>query len=519
MHNNYYFLRQLSGQLEEILSGFTLVSCFSQDKDELVIEFNNGKHSLFLKCTLLPDIQCLSFPASFHRARKNSIDLFPELLMKQVSGVRQFKNERSLGLQFDGEWLLVFKMHGTQANVLLFKGKKVASVFRHHLPADLTLNPDWLDREIDLREETFLANPSDARQRMATFGKQVWKYLEEMGYADVSPAMQWKLIEKVKGYLEASTYIVARTETGLKLTLLPTKHEMERFTDPLRALNSFLPKYLSESAFQRERSSLLSAVRGRIKQCEIYLGKTKQRLAELDADQHYAYWADLIMANLHRLSAGIKEALLEDFHDPGKKVLVSLKPTLSPQKNAEVFYRKSRNQAIEKARLTETETVKEKELHELKKHEQLLLQAQTRVDLEPGNNLLRSQEKEKQKVALPYQEFTFAGFTILVGKNAVSNDKLTLHHAHKEDLWLHAKDVAGSHVVIRHQAGKTFPKDVVAHAASLAAYHSKRRNESLCPVTVTSVKYVRKRKGDPAGMVVIQKEKVVMADPRDTKFQ
>jgi predicted ribosome quality control (RQC) complex YloA/Tae2 family protein len=101
-----------------------------------------------------------------------------------------------------------------------------------------------------------------------------------------------------------------------------------------------------------------------------------------------------------------------------------------------------------------------------------------------------------------------------VGRNAENNDKLTLKHAHKEDLWLHAKDVAGSHVVIKHQSGKQFPKEVIHRAAELAAFNSKRRTDSLCPVICTPKKYVRKRKGDPPGTVVVEREKVIMVEPK-----
>src|SRR5258708_38170770 len=100
------------------------------------------------------------------------------------------------------------------------------------------------------------------------------------------------------------------------------------------------------------------------------------------------------------------------------------------------------------------------------------------------------------------------------GKKEGKKDTLTLHHAFKEDLWLHAKDVAGYHVLIKHQAGKPFPKDVIERAAELAAYYSKRKNESLCPVAVTPKKFVRKRKGDPVGAVVVERENVIMVTPR-----
>ena len=115
---------------------------------------------------------------------------------------------------------------------------------------------------------------------------------------------------------------------------------------------------------------------------------------------------------------------------------------------------------------------------------------------------------------MPYHEFEKSGFKIWVGKNAESNDTLTLKLSFKEDLWLHAKDVAGSHVLIKYQSGKKFPKDVIERAAQLAAYNSKRKTETLAPVVYTPKKYVRKRKGDPPGMVVVERETVIMVEPK-----
>jgi predicted ribosome quality control (RQC) complex YloA/Tae2 family protein len=74
--------------------------------------------------------------------------------------------------------------------------------------------------------------------------------------------------------------------------------------------------------------------------------------------------------------------------------------------------------------------------------------------------------------------------------------------------------VAGSHVLLKYQAGKNFPKEVIERAAQLAAYYSKRKNESLCPVVVTPRKFVRKRKGDLPGAVVVDREDVIMVEPK-----
>ncbi|MCK5104264.1 MAG: DUF814 domain-containing protein, partial [Cyclobacteriaceae bacterium] len=127
---------------------------------------------------------------------------------------------------------------------------------------------------------------------------------------------------------------------------------------------------------------------------------------------------------------------------------------------------------------------------------------------------LTKKTKTKPKQAeRPYQIVNFMDYEILIGKNAVKNEKLTFQIAGKEDLFLHAKDTPGSHVVIKRKSNQNFPKKVIEKAASFAAFYSKNKSETLCRVLYTPKKYVRKAKGAPAGTVIVEREKVILAKP------
>ncbi|HEY6436189.1 MAG TPA: NFACT RNA binding domain-containing protein, partial [Ignavibacteriaceae bacterium] len=221
------------------------------------------------------------------------------------------------------------------------------------------------------------------------------------------------------------------------------------------------------------------------------------------------------MANLHQMKTGDEKVLLTNFYGDNKPVEIKLKKELTPQKNAEVFYRKSKNQLIELQRFTEGIAAKQKEITTLQEKIRVLEKID---DLKSLQSFIDTsglkQEANKTEKPLPYHEVEYNGYKIWIGKNAQHNDTLTLKHTFKEDLWLHAKDVAGSHVVVKYQAGKKFPKDVIERAAQLAAFHSKRKTDSLCPVAYTLKKYVRKRKGDPAGAVVVEREDVILVEPK-----
>ncbi len=511
MHNNYYFQRQLSTQLQQELAGYTLVSCFSQNKDELIIEFNDTRRSFFIKASLLPQFCCLSFPKDFYRARKNSIDLFNEILMKKVLGVRQFENERSFSIELEESYQLLFKMHGNRSNLILFRDGEAIALFRNHLQADFEISLNELNRTIDFSKEAFELNLTKLPQLYFTFGKLVWDYWESKGFDKLSTQDQWRELVGLRKQLEHPSYFVVEKEDSVVLSLLPTDKVLHSLHQPISALNEFFLTASVSNTLQSEKSILQKEIHDQIKSSKNYISKNQQKLDELINDQHYQIWADLVMAHMHEIKTGTEKISLTSFYD-GKPVEIKLKKDLNPQKNAEIFYRKAKNQQIEITKLKDSIRVKQKEINTLEEKLNAIESTDNLKSLRRDN--IPTKSPKEQSKSLPYHEFEFKGFKIWVGKNAEHNDELTLKNSYKEDLWLHAKDVAGSHVLIKHQSGKNFPKDVIERAAQLAAYNSKRKTESLCPVIVTPKKFVRKRKGDPKGMVVVERGDVIMVEPK-----
>jgi predicted ribosome quality control (RQC) complex YloA/Tae2 family protein len=513
VHNNYFLLRQLTVKLEAILSAAVVSECFSQNKDELIIRFERKGDPFFIRASLSPAFSCLSFPENFHRARKNSIDLFERLIGQRVEGIRQFENERSFAIQFSNAIWLLFKMHGNRSNILMFENNVAGEFFKNNVAADTMLTLDTLDRKIDWGRENFEKHHDKPESIYFTFGKEVWRYLKTRHYQSQTPEQQWDEIQHVLGLLNDPIYYIIEAEQKINFSLLPSERIVKQFQDPIGALNEFFAHYSQHNAFISEKASGIARLRSRIEATENYLQKTRSKLLEIENDNNYKIWADLLMANLHSIKPGTERVILPDFYHENHEVEIKIKKDLSPQKNAALFYKKSKNQQIEINHLQTLIESKQKENAKLVSQQLQLETAHDLKSLRKAIQDLNIPEKEKQVAPLPYREFEYNGFKIWIGKNAQSNDIVTLKYGYKEDLWLHAKDVAGSHVLLKHQAGKNFPKDAIEFAAQLAAYYSKRKNESLCPVTVTPRKYVRKRKGDPAGMVVVEREEVMMVEP------
>jgi len=512
VHNNYYFLAQLSRQLKQTLRSFRIVSCFSQNKDELIIEFNNSSISFFIKASLTANFCCLSFPKGFSRARKNSIDLFNEVLMKTVLDVHQYENERSFSIQLTDSFSLLFKMHGNRSNVILFKDQDAISLFRNHQIADKDLKLPQLDRTIDWSREAFERHIDQLPSLYFTFGKWAWHWLDERGLKSKDIDAQWNEINLLRNSLEAPQYFLIKYQGNLIFSLLPFSEPVKTFNEPIEALNDFYHAWSVSNTLDSEKNVIRKQLTDQIKSGKNYVEKTQHKLNELLQDNHYQLWGDLVMAHMHEMKTGMKSIQLPSFYD-NSLIDIKLKEELNPQKNAEVFYRKAKNKQIEIDKLREAITHKKNEIEKWNTSLNTLEATQDLKEVRKASTPVSSGNKNTEK-ALPYFEFEHKGFKIWVGKNAESNDQLTLKHSFKEDLWLHAKDVGGSHVIIKHQSGKPFPKDVIERAAQLAAYNSKRKTETLCPVAYTPKKYVRKRKGDPAGAVVVEREDVIMVEPK-----
>lgn len=522
MHNNYYFFRLLSKKLQEKLQSWVLLTCFSQHKEELILGFsysNDPHKEFYIKALLGSQFSCLHFPEDFQRSKKNSVDLFTQVIGCKVLEVMQTPNDRSFSILLEKEGAaenlqLLFKMHGNRSNIILLKGNEVLDIFKHHLSKDEQLDIHHLPLEIEHSFEHFVAKKGNPNKLYPTFGPVPAIFLEKKGFNSLSMEEKWSMLEQMLQELESPQAIYTTFIRGnLHLSLLKIGEIDENFQDPIAAINYFFLKYVRDMHLIQEKGGLLKKLDKQIAQTENYIQKNHEKLEELENGTQYSQIADIIMANMHQIPPNSSKVVFNNFYT-NQPIEIKLKQHLTPQKNAETLYRKAKNQKIELAKLKENISQKEEKLLGLYEHLENLeaLEDVKKIRQYTKENHLQESFTEKEEV-LPYKSFTIEGFQVLIGKNAKSNDTLLREYSWKEDLWLHAKDVPGSHVLIKFQAGKNFPKSVIEKAAALAAFYSKRKSDSLCPVIVTPRKYVRKSKNLLAGQVIVSQEDVIMVEP------
>lgn len=278
------------------------------------------------------------------------------------------------------------------------------------------------------------------------------------------------------------------------------------------ALDEYYSWQRREAEFERPLNSLKSLVRGKISRLEKTLGRVRKDLKHASMYNDYKAQADQLMANLDKIKKGDKEVELEDFVSEEKRKIL-LDPSLSPVENAQRLYKRYKKLKRGQEKLAKREVELEMELKYLQEVEGNLERADDVEDLIGISAELKAEgyikeiqgERERVTPSGPH-EFTVDGYKIMVGRNGKQNDEL-IRQATKTDLWLHAKDMPGAHVIIKTgNRPERVPEPVLYKAAQLAAYYSKGRDAIKVPVMYTLVKYLRKPKGARPGLVICQKE-------------
>jgi len=516
MHLTYHFLRFLAPALSDSFAGNTIVACFSQSKDELVFETEGAQGTQFIRAHLLPPQVYLSFPSEFHRAKRNSVSLFESLIGDQIRSCRVFSNERALKFELSSGKVLVFKLHGNRSNCLLYLPEAVEPEvwFRNVISEDKVLDWRTLDRNLDLSLEHFIQLEGNVSQFLPTLGPVPRAWLKQKGYLELDLNAKWDLIQELVDLLDSPLYTLVEKEGELQLSLLPETEAKATYADPIRACNELFYQALVLGSFEKEKNYLLKSYQDQLKRTEAYLKKSGEKLQELKDSPPPSQLADVIMANLHVFGETTREAELVNFYT-GETVKVSLKPNQKPQDLAASLYRKSKNRQLEIDQLEKTLAAKKAQAKSL---QSLLENLQKAQDFRALKEFKKEHKEDlpssKTEVSSPFKVFEVEGFTIWVGKSAKDNDEMLRNYVHKDDLWLHARQVPGSHVIIRRKGMPSVPQQVVERAASLAAFYSKLKTDSLSPVIVTEAKFVRKVKGSAPGSVVVDKEKVILVAPK-----
>ena len=231
---------------------------------------------------------------------------------------------------------------------------------------------------------------------------------------------------------------------------------------------------------------------------------------------------DLILAHIRLVAKGTSEVALPGFD--GNEVIVALDPALLPQENAARYY--DRAGRAERARERLPDLIRESErrvraLADLTDRVGTGAASEAEIRDALPERELRARTPQGEAVAnLPYRVFrTSGGLEVRVGRGSAANDDLTFRHSRPDDVWLHARDSAGAHVILRWEGKGAPPTRDLHEAAALAALNSKARTSSSVPVDWTLRKHVRKPRKSPPGSVVPARVKTLFVEPDSTLLE
>lgn len=342
-----------------------------------------------------------------------------------------------------------------------------------------------------------------------------------------------ELLAPLKGQAYKPTLISEKTPPRQAITFsyLDLKQYRGLAQETVTSLNLLLDTYYSERRSQgklrSQRTDMLRVLQTELERLHRKLALQEEAIhAGRDADK-YKYWGELLTANLYQLKQGQDEVEVLDYYDPAcSTVRIPLEPYLTPNENAQAYFRlynkgKAGVAATEPlCRQTQVEinylesvktaldnTATFTELTEIR--QELVEQGYLKDKNKPG----KKEKPEKPEKPTPMRFVSSTGAAILVGKNNKQNDYLTLKLAKPRDMWLHVKDIPGSHVVVSLDK-EEFPDDTtLEEAAALAAYFSQARGSSTVPVDYTHVRNVKKPGGAKPGTVIYENQWTLYIDP------
>ena len=299
-----------------------------------------------------------------------------------------------------------------------------------------------------------------------------------------------------------------------------SKQSFESYSE---LLDAFYTARENSERLKRSASDIIKLVTNLRTRTERKLAIRLNDLKKCKNRETLRIYGELLKANLYRLKNGAAFAEVENYYDEMKPVRIPLNPALSPQKNADKYFKDYKKSYTAERTLTDLTKKDEEELKyfdsvldSIARSVSLSEISEIREELALAGYIKQNGTRKKKSSAAPqFKEYTSdEGYKILVGKNNRQNDYLTTVLAAKNDLWFHVKNIPGSHVVVMCRGGEVSDATVIK-AAALAAANSKAEGSSQVPVDYTPVKFVKKPNGAKPGMVIYTTNKTVFVTPQN----
>ena len=304
-------------------------------------------------------------------------------------------------------------------------------------------------------------------------------------------------------------------------TLYGGAAEIKRFDSPSELLDFFYYERDRAERIKQRTAELSRLVSRSIERALRKASAQSRELAECENADELRIRGELINAYIHEIKPGSSVAVVKNYYDGYNEIHIPLDSALSPQRNAQKYFREYRKSDTRKKKLAEQLEIGAAEVEWLRSVADELSLAENDEDISRireelvHEGYLRPAAVRNPKKPLKKPEYSFEsvntsdGFKVYYGKNNMQNDALTMRFASNSDLWFHVRESFGAHVVLRLE-GREATETAIYEAARVAASHSKSAEGTKVPVDYTEIRNVRKPKGAKPGKVIYVNFKTII---------
>lgn len=540
-----FFLHHMAEELRRELLGGRIQKINQPFEQELVLQIrsNRQSHKLLLSAHPVFGRVQLTDTTFENPAVPNT---FIMVMRKYLQGavieaIQQVENDRILEISVSNKneigdsvaVTLVIEIMGKHSNIILLdkaSGKIIEAIkhvgfsqnsYRTILPGSTYLTPPQTGSRNPFTigdEKLFeILQTEDLEPKRL---QQVFQGLGRDTATELSDRLTADKLKTFRAFFASPTQPSLTEKSFSALLFSDSKTQMSTLSE---LLDTFYKDKAERDRVNQQASELIRRVENELEKNRKKLGKQEEELLATENAEEFRQKGELLTTFLHQVPNDQDQVELDNYYT-GEKIIISLDKALTPNQNAQRYFK--RYQKLKEAVKHLTSLIEETRatILYLESVETALAQArlteiaEIREELIQTGFIRRRQREKIQKRQKPEKYLATDGQTIiLVGRNNLQNDELTFKMAKKDELWFHAKDIPGSHVVI---TGNLKPSDEVkTDAAELAAYFSKARLSNLVQVDMIETRKLNKPTGGKPGFVTYTGQKTLRVTPDEEKIK
>ena len=540
-----FFLHHMVEELRRELVNGRIQKINQPFEQELVLQIRSNRQSHRLLLSAHPVFGRIQLTqTTFENPAQPST--FIMVLRKYLQGaliesIEQVENDRIVEMTVSNkneigdhiQATLIIEIMGKHSNILLVdkSSHKILEVIKHvgfsqnsyrtllpgstyiAPPSTVSLNP------FTIKDEKLF----EILQTQETTAKNLQNLFQGLGRDTANELERILVSEKLSTFRNFFNQETQPCLTGTSFSPVPFANQVG---EPFSSLSDLLDTYYKDKAerdrVKQQASELIRRVENELQKNRHKLKKQEKELLATDNAEEFRQKGELLTTFLHQVPNDQDQVILDNYYT-NQPITIALDKALTPNQNAQRYFK--RYQKLKEAVKYLTDLIEETKatILYLESVETVLNQAgleeiaEIREELIQTGFIRRRQREKIQKRKKPEQYLASDGKTIIyVGRNNLQNEELTFKMARKEELWFHAKDIPGSHVVI---SGNLDPSDEVkTDAAELAAYFSQGRLSNLVQVDMIEVKKLNKPTGGKPGFVTYTGQKTLRVTPDPQKI-